>query len=685
MKTLLVLAGHPGFAAAVRAALDPHQFRMVAQAELREAEPFLRSGFIDACVLDADLNRAQPIRAVEELRALAPRCPLILYASAAQGQWEEEAYLMGVAHVLSKPVRARLLHTVLQRLWAEPQPEPGAPTAPVTAADTRVAHPSPTLSQTLEALRDFSGILCHSLCTEALLNQFLLLVRGIIGVNRAAIFLRRPSPSLHAVTAGAGDRRLHAACAIGIASTLLEHFELSLEAGIGGYVFRQARILRSNSEESQQDREIQKEFELLGARVAIPILDRESLVGVAVFDHRLTGEPFANEELSLIFHLLEQLGLAIKNSWLHDQLAANHEIMTDILSELDGGIVVIGRNLEVLHANRAARAIFSRKEGYVPKLEFSDLPQALASSVFETLKNGQILPGFKYVPKEVPDAPQRCFWVKISPFRGASGLAPNAVLLLIEDVTQAERAQQLEIESANLRLVRKMSEHLAHEIGNSIVPLSTHQQLFQQHSSEPDFQESLNQVLDEGVRRIGRLSSQMLFLARDAFQEREGLPLPVLVEEAFAVAKSNFAGTNASLRVENPSAAVATYGDPAALRHALSEILLNALQANPANPQATVRFRWEKNGSGTAAVHIDVRDGGAGFTEAAQQKAFEPFFTTRTVGLGLGLTVARKIIEAHRGQLEIISSPNRANSLVCISLPLWSPAPKEPRTEPGQN
>ncbi len=437
--------------------------------------------------------------------------------------------------------------------------------------------------------------------------------------------------------------------------------------------------MRSSSEEVVHDREIQKEFELLGARVAIPILDRESLVGVAVFDHRLTGEPFANEELSLIFHLLEQLGLAIKNSWLHDQLAANHEIMMDILSELDGGIVVIGRNLEVLHANRAACALFSRKEGYVPTLEFSDLPQGLASSVFETLKHGQDRPGFKYIPK---DTPKRSYQVKISPFRSDKGSTPNAVLLLIEDVTQADRAQQLEIESAGLRLVRKMSEQLAHEIGNSIVPLSTHQQLFDQRSKDPEFRESLDQVLTEGVRRISRLSSQMLFLARDAFQAREGLPLPLLVEEAFALAKANFNGANASLRVENPSASVAACGDPAALKHALSEILLNALQANPTHPQATVRFRWEKNGSAPAAVQIDVRDSGTGFTETSQQKAFEPFFTTRAVGLGLGLTVARKIIEAHQGKLEIVALPNAGNSLVCITLPLWSPLDKEQRLDP---
>ena len=92
---------------------------------------------------------------------------------------------------------------------------------------------------------------------------------------------------------------------------------------------------------------------------------------------------------------------------------------------------------------------------------------------------------------------------------------PNAALLIIEDVTEHERAQRLEIEASNLRLVKSMAEHLAHEIGNSLVPLSTHQQLLKESINDPEFQESLSEALAVGVKRISRLSNQMVFLARE--------------------------------------------------------------------------------------------------------------------------------------------------------------------------
>jgi nitrogen fixation/metabolism regulation signal transduction histidine kinase len=67
-----------------------------------------------------------------------------------------------------------------------------------------------------------------------------------------------------------------------------------------------------------------------------------------------------------------------------------------------------------------------------------------------------------------------------------------------------------------------------------------------------------------------------------------------------------------------------------------------------------------------------VQDNGAGFTPEAVQKASAPFFTTRNVGLGLGLTVSRKIIETHLGKLEIIAPKTGHTGLVRISLPLDS-------------
>jgi hypothetical protein len=202
----------------------------------------------------------------------------------------------------------------------------------------------------------FHSILTHSLDAEAMLKQFLQFLREILSVNRAAIFLNRPCSPLTEVISPEDSRRLRSAAAIGLASGLLEHFELSLDSGIGAQVTRLGRILRRDSDEARADGEAQKEFELLGAQVAVPIPNRDTIIGVAIFDGRVTGEPLVNVELELIFHLLEQVGLALRNIWLHDQLAGNHEMMTDVLRELK----------QRVHRRRARPQGAAREQGRAP-------------------------------------------------------------------------------------------------------------------------------------------------------------------------------------------------------------------------------------------------------------------------------------------------------------------------------
>jgi signal transduction histidine kinase/ActR/RegA family two-component response regulator len=670
MKTLLVLGEHPDFAEAIRSGLDSEQFRVLHRSNIEEAEPLLVHGLAQACVADFELAGVQGIWLLEKLRRRSAKCPIILYTGSKAWDWEEEAYLKGATYVLAKPVRGRLLAALLERLWPAPAVQhfvpavqPALPEPPRPAESGAV----PGAAQTLSVLSDFSGILTHSLDAEAMLKQFLLLLREILSINRAAIFLRQPFGAFGSDPVLAESRRLHTACAMGLSSGLLEHFELSFEGGIGGHIFRMGRVLRRYSEEARNDLETQKEFELLGAEVAVPILDRETVLGVAVFDGRITGEPLVNTELQLIFHLLEQLGLAVKNIWLHDQLSGNHQMMAGILRELSSGCVVVGRDLTILHANKSARKYFFRSERRSGEFEFSDLPQALGAKVYQVLKTGTAISTFKFEPA---DAPGAIYNISIVPFQRMEGGLPASALLMAEDLAQGEQLRRLEVEAANLRLIKSMADRLAHEIGNAMVPLSTHQQLLGEKFKDREFRESLDRAMADSVKRVTRLVSQMRFLAREGQLEHEVFTVEKLVEDAYDEARKHQPAETAQLKCENGGKPITIAGDRAALKHALAEIMLNALQANPRTPMIDVRLQTRTNSEGGRNVQIEVQDNGAGFTAETAGKASSPFFTTRNVGLGLGLTVSQKIIETHRGRLEIIPPQTGQHGIVRVSLPM---------------
>ena len=671
MKTILVLASHPELAESLRTALDPGRFRIVHRVNSDDAEPLLEHALVNVCVVDAELAETQGTWVFEKIRRRMPTAPLIVYCN--EGKWalEEEAYLAGVKHVLRKPVRARLLEAILDEPPPGIAPVTKAVTAPRPAALKPLEQPGARSDnegsrRALQMWREFATLLGSSLSTEALLKSFLLQLREITGINRAAIFLRQPVLGGEPGSVASG-RFMRAASALGLSSGALESLELSLETGIGGHVFHHGRILWRDSADALNDSEIEREFSLLGAQVIVPILDRQTLVGVAAFDRRITGEALSREELEIIFHVLEEIGVAIRNVWFHDQLVANQQMLTGILRQFSSGCVVVGRDLNILHCNDTARRLLagSRRE---PELQFSDLPVVLGSKVYQVLKSGSGLAPFRFQPT---DGAKAVYQVSIVPLQSRPSAPPDSALMVIEDRTQTEQLHQLELETANLRLIKSMADRLAHEIGNALVPVSTHQQLLGDQYLDPDFRASLDVALSEGVKRISRLVNQMRFLARDTVATEESFALGPVVEEAFREAQTHQSAKSAFLKYEDSAHPPVVSGDRAALKHAFLEVFLNALQANPKDAKIAVRLKTEEpgNSKGRRWAQVEVQDNGEGFSAEAMTKIPSPFFTTRTVGLGLGLTVTRKIVETHHGRIEIINPANAHHGVVRIILP----------------
>jgi signal transduction histidine kinase/CheY-like chemotaxis protein len=680
MKTILALSNHPAFAETIRAGLNPEQYRVVHRLGVDEAEPLLVHGLVAACILDTDMMDVELVWVIERLRRRDPKCAIIAYTAYSESAWEEEAFLHGLTHILTKPVRTRLLASLLERPESAPSTQTTArpsQSSVIPSSQIPLFRPSEispasrfvNAAQTLDVLRDFSSILTHSLDAEAMLKQFLMFLREILSVNRAAIFLNRPCSPMAENFSPDDTRSLRSAAAIGLSSGLLEHFELSLDSGIGGQLARLGRILRRDSDEVRMDTEAQKEFELLRAQVAVPILNRETIIGVAVFDGRVTGEPLTNAELELIFHLLGQVGLGMGNIWLHDQLSENHEMMTDVLRELSSACIVVGRDLKVLHANKAARRHFGHKNKQTGGLEFSDLPQSLGAKIYQVLKTGAVMGPYRYEPE---NSPGTIYSISVVPFQRANSTVPISALLTADDLTQAEQLRNLEAEAANLRLIRSMADRMAHEIGNAMVPLSTHQQLLVEKYKDKEFRDSLDHALADGVKRVSRLVSQMRFLAREGHIEQETVSVGELVNESYQEARKHLTAENAQLQLEDGGKPIVITGDRAALKHALAEIFLNALQANPKEPKILVRLKTAPDGEGKQNLEIEVQDNGIGFTAEAAEKVPAPFFTTRAVGLGLGLTVSRKIIETHHGKLEIVPPQSGQPGIVRVLLPVDS-------------
>jgi signal transduction histidine kinase len=639
------------------------------RARLAEARVALEAGAFDAILYAPAQADPEAVRQTEEIRAAAPRPLLVVLLPAATS---DPVSFAGTEAdlIVTAPVDLAALGATIERLSTRPNPPPnggsGNPFPPATPP-----APDAALAAALEVLRDFSQVLGYSLDYRQLTQQFVSKLREVIGVARIAIFLEPPEtgPATQGgATPGREANRLIWTAGGGLPRELLECLELTRLGGIGAQVTRSGQVLRAGDSEANQpgDQKIQREFEILRCQVALPINDRERTIGVALLGGRVTGGAFTDAELRLVYHLLEELGLAVKNSWLHDQLAASHQLFGGVLEALTSGSLVVGSDLAVLHANRAFMAFLHGGDARAgTRVEFAGLPPPLAAALHELVEKNRRVEPFFLSAEKGPGAVHR---ITLVPFPNPAGRLPQPALAIVEDFTQIQAAQRAEIESSNARLIALIAKRFAHEIRNALVPLTTHHQLIDENHGDPEFRASLKMALGRETGRIQRFTEQMLFLSQPPGPAADLVPVAALLAESCRRAAETL-GVEGQVEIEGGGSAAQVRGHRPSLVHALEEIFMNCLQAAPGSP-IRVRVGSEHPAFGPARLSLGFRDAGPGLAPAVAARAVEPFFTTRNTGVGLGLTVARRIVEQHAGHLKVLTRAGPNDPDVLLDLPL---------------
>jgi two-component system, NtrC family, sensor histidine kinase HydH len=165
-------------------------------------------------------------------------------------------------------------------------------------------------------------------------------------------------------------------------------------------------------------------------------------------------------------------------------------------------------------------------------------------------------------------------------------------------------------------------------------------------------------IVDEEADRLNRMVGDLLDYSRPVQPSLEPVPLRPLLDQAIAAAHQQ-AGPDADpvlLEVRVAEDAATVRADERLLRQALVNLFLNAYQAMPREGRLYVRA---SRGAldGRPCAEIVVRDTGPGIPAEVVSKIFQPFFTTKATGTGLGLAVVRRIVEGHGGTIELGSGP----------------------------
>lgn len=222
-----------------------------------------------------------------------------------------------------------------------------------------------------------------------------------------------------------------------------------------------------------------------------------------------------------------------------------------------------------------------------------------------------------------------------------------------------------------LASVGEFAASMAHEVRNPLTAIRIGLQNLEEDVTEPAQRDALARMLRQ-VQRLEATVAGSLRVARGGHMALEPVDLRVPLQAAWQSARPEFearGGTLAPLDGDQPS--VLLRADPAALEQLFLNLLLNAAQALDARGRVTCDVR-----RGERQVEVRIRDTGRGIDPDQLPTIFEPMVSTRRDGTGLGLTIARRIAEAHGGGIEIESSPNAGTTVIVAlpCLPLESPS-----------
>jgi signal transduction histidine kinase len=241
-------------------------------------------------------------------------------------------------------------------------------------------------------------------------------------------------------------------------------------------------------------------------------------------------------------------------------------------------------------------------------------------------------------------------------------------VIILRDITESRRTAQQTIESERLNALRLLAAGVAHEIGNPLNSLHIHLQLMERsvqklHDGEKKELEQSIDVARSEVNRLDSIVTQFLKAIRPSRPQLRPENVNTIVEEAVRFFAPELQDREIVVEQELRSDLPLLQLDRDQMKQAFYNVIKNSVEAM--HRRGTLRIRTD-----LADTHVIVRfvDTGGGMSAENLSRVFEPYFTTKTSGSGLGLLIVRRIVREHGGELSIESSQGRGVTLT-IRLP----------------
>jgi len=248
---------------------------------------------------------------------------------------------------------------------------------------------------------------------------------------------------------------------------------------------------------------------------------------------------------------------------------------------------------------------------------------------------------------------------------------------IIRDVTQRKRMERELAQARKMAILGEMSAHIAHEVRNPLQKMKTGLELFSRSTTLDERQEKILEGVYGGIENLERFVTEILEWSRSGEVRLKEYHISNIINGLVFNREAEFNTRAIQLETYYDQAVDRIMADGIHLRQALEDILDNALDAMPSGGVIRITtlalpghtFVHSGRSASVDALEIRIQDSGHGIAPEDLGRVFEPFFTRKSTGTGLGLALVQKVVEMHKGQVEVLSVPGQGAEFV-IRLPL---------------
>ena len=545
-------------------------------------------------------------------------------------------------------------------------------------------RPSPALKPTGELslarigqiLRDFAKAFSSNFDLNRALNLFLDAIGELLRPSRLSILVRNRTTREFDVRAYRGLR-----------PKVAESLRLRADEGLPLWLMTEARIIHRAEVESQLRNptylEIHREMQALRSVVSIPLIAAGTLVGLLNIGERVTGVPYTDDELEILFSLAGQVAIGIQDIDLYHELQYQKIFIENILTHMSSGVISIGVDEKIRIFNNRAAEILGKSPAAVLHEDLRHIPSPLGDLLYEALRHGMAYRKHEVVLAAGKRPLEVSTYQVFDEQRQVSGS-----VMVFEDLTAQKQLYEERRRADRLDFLNRVVGYIAHEIKNPLVSIKTFVELLGDRYDDPEFRRHFSDIVKRDVQILDGITEKLLDFASKTPYRFEYSDVNTTIRNCVSALisdtqcfikyrlenldeKRSFKPNASNIHIRCAENIPLIKIDIEQFKKAVTYILFYIIRTMKNTGKIIISSNIDKPNGSYGSIHIVITGIDCKISKDELQQLFDPFSMEQSDIIDVGPCIAQKIIEEHGGHLDVRQEQEKDTDVAfAIALPV---------------